>query len=70
MAIDAQRWPKTAAFVARTLALPAFQKLKRYEDVMLGTPVRERRGRLLEVGAPLTAETMGTDVPRRGIMPI
>jgi glutathione S-transferase len=68
--IDAQRWPRTAALVARTLALPAFQKLKRYEDVMLGTPVRERRGRLREVGAPLTPETMGADVPRRGIMPI
>ena len=68
--IDAQRWPKTAAFVARTLALPAFEKLKRYEDVILGTPVAEQQVRLEAVGAPLSATTLGTATPRRGIMPI
>jgi glutathione S-transferase len=68
--IDAQKWPKTAGLVTRTLALPAFEKLKRYEDVILGTPVGERRERLLAVGAPLTATTVGTMTPVRGTMPI
>lgn len=68
--IDAGRWPRTAAFVGRTLALPAFGKLGRYEEVMLGTPLAERRARLLAVGAPLAETSLGTDTPRRGIMPI
>ena len=69
-AIDAQRWPKTAAFVLRTLALPSFEKLKRYEDVVVSTPVHECRARLQPVGAPLTATILGTSTPRRGIMPV
>jgi glutathione S-transferase len=68
--IDQARWPKTSAFVARTLALPAFEKLKRYEDTTLGTPVAERRGRLLAVGAPLAATTLATATARRGVMAI
>ena len=54
----------------RPLALPAFQKLKPYEEVILGTPVAERRARLQGIGAPLAATTVGTATPRRGIMPI
>lgn len=68
--IDAARWPAAAAFVARILGLPSFQRLAGFEDVMLGTPVAERRARLLAAGAPLAPETLGTDTPRRGIMPI
>jgi len=68
--IDPMRWPRASSFIARTLALPAFDKLKRYEDVVLGTPVNERRGRLLAVGAPLAATTLATATPRRGIMAI
>jgi glutathione S-transferase len=68
--IDARRWPVTAAFVARALALPPFRKLARYEDLMLGTPLGQRRARLEGAGAALTATTLGTKVPRRGIMPI
>jgi glutathione S-transferase len=68
--IDAGRWPVTAAFVARVLGLPSFRRLAGFEDVMLGTPVAERRARLLAAGAPLAPETLGTDAPRRGIMPI
>jgi glutathione S-transferase len=69
-AIDQVRWPKTSALVARTLALPAFEKLKRYEDATLGTPVAERRSRLLAAGAPLAASTLATGTPRRGVMAI
>jgi glutathione S-transferase len=66
--IDATRWPITAAFVARTLALPPFEALKRFEDATIGAPVAERRARLLAVGAPLMATTLGTATPQRGVM--
>ena len=68
--IDAGRWPKTAGFVARVLALPAFEALKRYEDATVGVPAGERRMRLTQVGAPLAATTLMTRTPRRGIVPL
>lgn len=68
--IDARRWPRTAAHVARTLALPPFRKLRPFEDAILGTPVAERDAKLRALGAPLAATTLGTATPRRGVMPI
>ena len=67
---DAARWPRTAAFVARTLALPAFVKLAAIEDVMIRTPLPKQRDALSDAGFALTAESYGTSTPRRGIMPI
>jgi glutathione S-transferase len=69
-AVDAERWPKTAAFVARVLAHESFQKLTPYEDKMMRTPLPKHRDALTEMGAPLTAESYGTAVPRRGLMQI
>jgi glutathione S-transferase len=69
-AIDAARWPKAAAFVARTLALPGFEKLRRYEEATVGTPAAERRARLTAIGAPLTATTLADAAPRRGPMTV
>jgi glutathione S-transferase len=66
--IDAGSWPKTAGFVARVLALPAFESLKRYEDATVGAPAGERRMRLTQVGAPLAATTVMTRTPRRGVV--
>ncbi len=37
---------------------------------MLRTPLKQHRAALAEMGVPLTAETHGTEVPRRGIMRI
>ena len=68
--VDATRWPRTAAFVARVLAIPSFAKLKPFEKTMMRTPVAEHRAALAEAGAPLTAETYGTTAPRRGLMQI
>ena len=62
--IDAARWPHTAALVARVQALPALQKLARYEDCTLRLPLAEQRAALLATGAPLTSDTMGTCAPR------
>jgi glutathione S-transferase len=65
--IDAARWPRTAALVARTQALPAFQRLAHWEDIMLRLPITEQRAALQAAGAPLTAGTMATATPRKGV---
>ncbi len=65
---DPDRWPRTAAFVERTLAHPAIASLLPFEDVQRSVEIRSRRQALLDAGAPLTAETMGTREPRRGVM--
>ncbi|WP_049620603.1 glutathione S-transferase family protein [Frateuria defendens] len=66
-AVDAARWPRTAAFVERVLALEPFRKLARYEDAMLRLPPPAQRDALAAIGAPLTAWTHGTATPRRGV---
>lgn len=65
---DPGRWPRTAAFVERTLGHPCFANLLRYEDVQRSAEIKGRRQALLDAGAPLTAETMGLREPRRGLM--
>jgi glutathione S-transferase len=66
--VDAARWPRTAAFVARALAHEAFQRLAPFEELSLRTPLARQREALAEHGAPLSAETFGTATPRRGIL--
>lgn len=65
--VDAARWPLTAAFVERVLALDGFMRLKPFEDRLLRTPIPKHRAVLAELGAPLTAETYASTVPRRGV---
>jgi glutathione S-transferase len=65
---DPERWPRTAAFVGRTLDHPAIADLLKYEDVQRSAEIKSRRQALLDAGAPLTAETMGLREPRRGMM--
>jgi glutathione S-transferase len=65
---DGARWPRVAGFVGRALAHPCFAALLPFEQVQLGTSPAGRRQALLAAGAPLTAETMATREPRRGIM--
>lgn len=65
-AIDADRWPLTAALVAQVQALPVFQKLAGFEDCMLRLPLAEQRAALITAGAPLTSDTLGTSPPRPG----
>jgi len=69
-AVDAGRWPATAGFVDRVLALPSFTKLKPFEDRTARTPLPRQRAVLAEMGAPLTDETYATASPRRGMMRI
>jgi glutathione S-transferase len=65
---DADRWPRTAAFVARALAHPCFAEFLPFEQVQLGTNPAGRRQALLAAGAPLTAETLAMREPRKGVM--
>jgi glutathione S-transferase len=68
--VDPARWPKTAAFVARVLALAPFARLAPFEDRMIRTPIAQHRSVLAEMGAPILAETYGTTTPVRGVMRI
>ena len=69
-AIDAARWPRTAAFVARVLATEGFQRLAPFEERLLRTPIPQIRAALDEMGAPLMRDTYGLAAPRRGVMPL
>ena len=66
--VDPKRWPKTAAFVARALDHPAFAATYPFERAQLSTNPQGRRQALLDAGARLTEETVGTREPRRGVM--
>jgi glutathione S-transferase len=66
--VDAARWPKTASFVDRVLAQDGFAQLAPFEDRMIRTPIAQHRSVLAEMGAPILAETYGTNTPRRGVM--
>lgn len=65
---DAARWPRTAGFVERALAHPCFAATLPFEQAQLSTNPQGRRQALLAAGAPLTAETVGTQEPRKGVM--
>jgi hypothetical protein len=66
--VDPRRWPVSAAFVDRVLAQECLARLRPYEALMLRTPIAEHREALAAAGAPVTAETVGGDVLRKGVM--
>jgi glutathione S-transferase len=68
-AVDAARWPRTAAFAGRVLDMGSFQKLIPFEEKLMRTPIPQHREVLSAMGAPLMADTYGTLTPRRGILP-
>jgi glutathione S-transferase len=65
---DPSRWPRTAAFVDRTLAHSSIAELLHLEDVQRKADIKGRRQALLDAGARLTVRTMGVREPRRGMM--
>jgi glutathione S-transferase len=69
-AIDAARWPKAAAFVARTLAAPPLAALAPFEDILMRTPIAQHRQALADAGAPVSAQSYAAPEPRRGVMAI
>ena len=66
--VNASRWPRTAAFVERTLAHPCIAALLPLEDVQRNADIKGRRQALLDAGARLTTTTYGERQPRRGMM--
>ena len=66
--VDEARWPLTAAFVSRTLSHPIFTELFRFEQAQLSTNPQGRRQALLNAGARLTEQSVGTREPRKGVM--
>jgi len=66
--VDQARWPRTASFVKRTLDHPSLATLLPFEDVQRSAEIKHRRQALIDAGAPLTGETLGTREPRRGYM--
>jgi glutathione S-transferase len=68
--IDAAKWPRAAAWMARTLATPAFARLAALEDAILRTPIAEQRDKLRGLGAPVSAQTLASASPRRGPMSV
>lgn len=62
--IDAELWPRCAALVEQTLALPPFAKLAPLEECILRLPLAQQRAALLAAGAPLISDTLGTTAPR------
>jgi glutathione S-transferase len=68
--IDAARWPKTASYASRLLDHASFAKLRPFEEILLRTPIANHRAALIDAGAPVSAGTLGTSVPRRGVLAI
>ncbi|HET7203864.1 MAG TPA: glutathione S-transferase family protein [Steroidobacteraceae bacterium] len=66
--IDAERWPRSAAFVERALAHPALSHLQTFEERQVRTPIAQQRDVLAAMGAPLSETSRATHVPRRGPM--
>ncbi len=64
--IDAGRWPRVSVYVRHVFSHSGFERLKVYENLMMVTPIPERREALIAAGAPLTARTMATRTPVRG----
>ena len=66
--VDAERWPKTAAFVERALTDQCIAPLLEFEAIQRNTDIKGRRQALLDAGVRLTGTTMGLREPRKGYM--
>jgi len=64
ISLDSERWPTTLAFVERVLELPCLSVLRPFEERLVRTRIAEHRKALAELGAPLTADTLGSSEPR------
>ena len=65
-----ERLAYTRAILGDEIGHPSFASLRPFEDLLLHTPLASHRDALRDAGAPLTAETLGTSTPRRGILTI
>lgn len=67
-AIDKARWKNVYRFVHEMHSLPSFNKLAKFEEISVKTPMLKHREALLEAGAPVANETYFGQKARRGIL--
>jgi len=65
---DWTRWPKTGAWLKRALSETPLGKLAGIGMQLLRTPPPQHREKVRELGLAVTAETVGTQTPRKGPM--
>ena len=66
--VDAARWPRTAAWLARVREVPEFAESIRMEQVIFNVRATERREALRAAGARVSEKTYGGDAPRASLM--
>ncbi|NYT40363.1 glutathione S-transferase family protein [Sphingomonas sp. R-74633] len=66
--IDAGRWPRTAAWIARTQAVPAFAGTMKFEAAIVGVRSVDRPDALRAAGATVAEHSYGGREPHRSIM--
>lgn len=66
--IDANRWPRTAAWMRRVWDVPAFAATIGYEQAIVGNPHDKRRDALAAAGARLSERSFAAQAPRASIM--
>lgn len=67
---DAARWPKLTRWVGAVHALPAFAATIPVEQAFMTTRRADRAAAFEALGLRIVAQSVGGDVPRRGVMPI
>ncbi len=67
-AIDAARWPRTAAWIARVEAIPEFAASIAIEQALVSVPGPEWRAALARLGMKVSAVSHGDRVPQASIM--
>ncbi len=65
---DADRWPRTAAWIARVWAIPEFAATIAFEQAIVTTPFAQRRAALEAAGAKLSSQSWAQMEARASIM--
>lgn len=65
---DPARWPKTAAWLARISAVPAYRRTVEFEPAILATPLDQREDALRALGVRIVERSFASDTPRASIM--
>lgn len=66
--IDAARWPKSAAWIARVWAEPAFAATLPLEKIQLTTSRRDMRDALRNAGVTISEVSYEDRTPRKGVL--
>ncbi len=66
--LDAARWPKTAAWLKRVHKESALGELAGLAVQLLTLPPPQHRDKMIELGFDVTAQSVGTNTPKRGPM--